>query len=167
MPRPTKIGEMGGNLPGKPGPAPAGRQRLQLGAPAPGGCGVGSAALWPDLSARERLGAAGTSPWPVPGCSLFAGPGTSRILTSGTPPSRAHGVVLGAWRFFGAWDGLGFDWVLFCLSVSLSGFFVAVVLFMFPFWFGVGGVVSFLRLVFYFAFPPHCKSPSSQVSLAG
>lgn len=81
-------------------------------------------------------------------CSLFARPGTSRLLTSGTPPSTADGARRLRTGFLGL--GTVWGWVGFGLSVSLSGFFVATVLLMFPFLFGefvVGGVVSFVRLL--------------------
>lgn len=58
---------------------------------------------------------------------------------------------------------MGFGWILFGLSVSVDGFFVTTVLFMFSFLFRgfvVGGVALFVLLLFLF-----CFSTAPQVTL--
>lgn len=154
MSHPTKSGEMHGGLPGKPGPllregSGSSRERRPQADAGPGR--VPCVRTWPC--------APGTSPWPARGCFPFAWPGTFRILTLGSPPSRADGVVHGARRFFhglfGFWGSLGFGWILLGLSVSVSGFFGAIVLSMFPLLFMgfvVDGVFSYVSLLFLFGF---------------
>lgn len=154
MSHPTKSGEVRGDLPGKPGPflregSGSSRERRPQADVGPGRVPCGR--TWPC--------AAGASPWPVRGCFPFAWPGTFCLLTLGSPPSRADGAVRGARRLFhglfGLWGSLEFGWILLGLSVFVSGLFGAIVLPMFPLLFAgfvVGGVFSYVRLLFLFCF---------------
>lgn len=136
MPYRTKSGEMRGDLPGKPGPllwegSGCGWERR------PWWCGAGSAALGQDKDTPGPGCAPLALPPPVRGCSLPARPGTFRLLPSGTPLSRADGVVehgefsqaFGGLGRFGVWLGFArfvcvYEWFLRCYCLVYVAFFV-------------------------------------------